>query len=171
MTFATVVFLALAGASAVAGAQSADPPTSERPMSSTVIGEENPLLARGAEALMQGRAEEGVRLTLEGLKLPAPANDLAAAHANLCAGYVLLHRYDEAVAQCNLAISLDAEDWRAFNNRAAAFSAQGLYDKAVEDILVALKLAPGAPILHQSLAIIYKNEKLHRSLSRSGSTA
>jgi tetratricopeptide (TPR) repeat protein len=168
MTTAPLLFLVLASVSAGAAAAG---PSDERPMSATVIGEQNPLLSRGAEALMEGRADEGVRLTLEGLKLPTPPGDLAPAHANLCAGYVLLHRYDDAIAECNLSITLDASNWRAFNNRAAAFSAQGLYDKAVEDILVALKLAPGASILHESLAIIYKNQKLHRSESRSGSTA
>jgi tetratricopeptide (TPR) repeat protein len=171
MRFAAVLLITLADASAPAAAQSLATQANQQAMSSTVIGLENPLLARGAEALIAGQAEEGVRLTLEGLKLPAPPRDIAAAHANLCAGYVLLHRYDEALTQCDLAITLDSSNWRAFNNRAAVFSAQGLYDKAIEDVLVGLKLSPGATVLHQSLSIIYANRKLHRSHSRSGSTA
>jgi tetratricopeptide (TPR) repeat protein len=172
MSSRLLLLIALSGAALAAGAaESAGSPERDQAMSSTVLGPTNPLLTRGAEALQAGRADEGVRLTLEGLKLPTPAHDLAAAHSNLCAGYVLLHRYDEALAHCNTSISLDPSNWRAFNNRAAAFAAQGLYDKAIEDVLAGLKLAPGASLLHLSLSIIYKDQKLHRPGSRSGSTA
>ena len=169
MSFAATLLITLAGASAPAAAQSLEPPAN--PSSSTVIGLENPLLTRGAEALSAGQAAEGVRLTLEGLKFPAPPRDVAAAHANLCAGYALLHHYDEALTECNSAITLDATNWRAFNNRAAVFSAEGMYDRAIQDVLVGLKLAPGAAILHRSLSIIYQNRKLHPSHGRSGTTA
>ncbi len=143
----------------------------ERPMSSTVIGPENPLLAQGAEALQGGRTDEGVRLTLEGLKRPSPAHDLAAGHANLCAGYVLLRRYDEALAECNLSIALDRSNWRAYNNRAAVFAAKGLYELAVEDIETGLKLAPNSSVLQKSLAIIHRNEQLQRHHRRFASDA
>jgi tetratricopeptide (TPR) repeat protein len=169
--FAAVLLIELASAVGAQAGQSPAPPAGEQAMTSTVIGPENPLLTRGAEALMDGRADEGVRLTLEGIKLPTPVRDLAAAHANLCAGYVLLHRYEEALTHCNAALALDATNWRAFNNRAAVFAAQGLYDKAIEDVLAGLKLSPGATVLHQSLSIIYRDQKLHRSQDRSGSTA
>jgi tetratricopeptide (TPR) repeat protein len=170
MTLAAVLLIVLAGAVAAHAVRAAEPPDNEQGMTSTVIGERNPLLARGAEALMDGRADEGVRLTLEGLKLPTPVHDLAAAHANLCAGYVLLHRYEEALSHCNTSISLDPTNWRAFNNRAAVFAAQGLYDRAIEDVLAGLKLAPGVSLLHESLAIIYKDRKLRGSGGRRSST-
>jgi tetratricopeptide (TPR) repeat protein len=169
MTFAAVLTIALAGAAAANAAEPSQPPANEA-MTSTVIGPQNPLLTRGAEALIEGRADEGVQLTLEGLKLPTPMHDLAAAHANLCAGYVLLHRYEEALSHCNTSIALNPTNWRAFNNRAAVFAAQGLYDRAIEDVLTGLKLAPGASLLHESLAIIYKDRKVHSSGSRSRSS-
>ncbi|HTW39075.1 MAG TPA: tetratricopeptide repeat protein [Steroidobacteraceae bacterium] len=156
MSFAAFLLIALADAASSAT------PSQQRPMSSTVLGPQNPLLEQGAQALQAGHAEEGVRLTLEGLNYPSPAHDMAAARANLCAGYVLLHRYDEALAQCNTSITLDGSNWRAFNNRAAVYTAQGLYDRALEDIFTALKLAPGASLLHRSLSIIYQDRKLHR---------
>jgi|GEM_PF-893349 len=143
----------------------------QRPMSSTVIGPENPLLAQGAEALEAGHADEGVRLTLEGLKRPSPVRELAAGHANLCAGYVLLGRYDEALAECNLSIALDATNWRAYNNRAAAFAAKGLYELAIEDVEAGLKLAPHSAVLERSLAIIHRNEQLQRRHQRFASDA
>ena len=171
MYLVAVLLIALASAPAAIAAESPQRSSAEQPMAATVLGPQNPLLTRGAEALLAGRADEGVRLTLEGLKLPTPARDLAAAHANLCAGYVLLHRLEDALSHCNTALAIDSTNWRAFNNRAAVFAAQGLYDKAIEDVLAGLKLAPGAFVLHQSLSIIYKDQKLHRSRDRSGSTA
>ena len=133
-----------------------------RPMSSTVIGLDNPMLAQGARALAAGDAAEGVRLTLEGLKSPNPVHDLAAGRSNLCAGYVLLHRYDEALAECNLSIALDPNNWRAYNNRGAVFAAQGLYELAAADIETGLKIAPNSAVLLKSLAIIHHDQELLR---------
>jgi tetratricopeptide (TPR) repeat protein len=139
----------------------------DRPMSTTVIGERNPLLADGATALQAGNTDDGIRLTLEGLKLPNLPRDVAAAHANLCAGYVMLRRYDEALVNCNTAISMDPTNWRAYNNRAAAYAAQGLYDLAIADVTAGLKIAPDSAVLHKSLAVIRHNEALQRRHRRS----
>ena len=161
-----VVSLAAASAAAAAPASSAD-----KPISSTVIGPTNEPLADGAAALEEGRADDGIRLTLEGLKFPGPPRDMAAGHANLCAGYVLLHRWDEALAHCNTAIALDANNWRAYNNRAAVFDARGLYDQAISDIQMGLKIAPDSTILKKSLKIIYSNKKVSRTRSKKASDA
>jgi len=143
----------------------------QSPMSSTVIGLVNPLLAEGAQALEGGDAAEGVRLTLEGLKHPSPVHDLAAGHSNLCAGYVLLQRYDDALAECDLSLSLDQNNWRAYNNRAAVFAAQGLYELAVRDIESGLKIAPDSAVLLKSLAIVHRNQELLRHHRRVASDA
>jgi tetratricopeptide (TPR) repeat protein len=145
---------------------SAEVHSAHRPMSSTVIGPDNPLLARGAQELEIGHAAEGVRLTLEGLKHPSPLHDLAAGHANLCAGYLLLGRYNEALAECNRSIGLDRTNWRAYNNRAAVFAAKGLYELAADDIESGLKLAPDSAVLLKSLAIIHRDERLLREQQR-----
>lgn len=132
----------------------------ERPMSSTELGPESPWLARGAEALASGRVAEGMRLTFEGLRHPSPLRDRAAGHANLCAGYILMNRYDDALPECDLSIRLDPNNWRAYNNRAAVFSAKGLYELAAHDIETGLKIAPNSGILLKSLAIIHRDEQL-----------
>lgn len=136
------------------------------PMSSTEIGPENPLLARGAQAFEAGHVADGMRLTLEGLKHPSPPHDLAAGHANLCAGYVLLGRYDDALPECSLSLQLDPNNWRAYNNRAAAFSAKGLYELAAQDVEAGLKIAPNSAILLKSLAIIHRDQQLQREQQR-----
>src|SRR5579864_197355 len=88
--------LLVAAAGARALAHSADQAGSK-----TVIGQSNSLLADGAAALEAGRIEEGVRLTLDGLKVAVNVRDNAAGHSNACAGYVLLKQWAEALAQCN----------------------------------------------------------------------
>jgi len=167
MSFAALLLVTLAAASAPVPIGS----SAEKPMSATIIGPSNVLLADGAAALEQGRADEGVRLTLEGLKVPNPVRDAAAAHANLCAGYVLLHRLDEALVHCNTAIELDEGNWRAYNNRAAVFDARGMYDQAISDIEKGLKLSPNSPVLNKSLKIIHSNKRVTHTRSKHASDA
>ena len=54
--------------------------------SRTVIGPRNSMLADGADALIAGDGEEGVRLTLRGLALALGEREKKIGHANLCAG-------------------------------------------------------------------------------------
>ncbi len=143
----------------------------QQPDSRTVLGPSNELLQDGSTALEQGRVQEGVRLTLEGLKYPASVREMAAGHANLCAGYALLQRWDEALVHCNASINLDPENWRAYNNRAAVFSARGLYDQAISDVQAGLKIAPGSTTLHHALEIIEHNRSVGLRQRRRGTNA
>ena len=135
-------------------------------MSATVIGSQNELLSSGATALSEGRTDLGIQLTLEGLKLPSSAHDLAAGHANACAGYVVVRLYAEALTHCNTAIDLDPANWRAYNNRAAVYSALGLYEQALADVEAGLKLSPSSATLHKSLSIIRENQNVTRRRNR-----
>jgi len=132
----------------------------DRAGSKTVIGPMNSLLAEGAAALEAGRIEEGVRLTLEGLKVTASPQENAAGHSNACAGYVLLKQWSDALTQCNAALELDTSNWRTYNNRAAIYVEKGLYDLAMRDVEAGLALAPGAPTLHETLRILQRNKRL-----------
>jgi tetratricopeptide (TPR) repeat protein len=128
--------------------------------SKTIVGSTNTLLAEGATALEAGHIEAGLRLTLEGLKEAVSAQDSAAGHSNACAGYVLLKQWAEALVHCNAALALDTSNWRTYNNRAAIYIEQGLFDLGKRDLEAGLALAPGAPILHQSLRVLEKNKRL-----------
>ena len=132
----------------------------ERAGSKTVVGGNNSLLAEGAAALEAGRIEAGIQLTLEGLKVAITTQESAAGHSNACAGYVMLKRWAEALAQCNAALELDKSNWRTYNNRASIYVEKGLYDLAMRDLEAGLALAPGAPTLHESLRILERNKKL-----------
>jgi Flp pilus assembly protein TadD len=73
---------------------------------------------------------------------------------------VLLKQWPEALAQCNAALELDTSNWRAYNNRAAIYVEQGLYDLAMRDLEAGLALAPGAPTLLESVRILERNRSL-----------
>ncbi len=127
--------------------------------SATVIGS-NALLSEGANALEAGRVEEGVRLTLAGLKEQADPHDIAAGHANACAGLVQLEQLDAALEHCNVAIEMDSTNWRAFNNRAAVYVAKGLFEQAFRDIKSGLELAPHSRTLQESLRVAQRNKRI-----------
>ena len=152
----------VAGLAASGAVFSADPT-----QSATVLGPTNPQLAEGASALTEGRTEEGIRLTLEGLKLPTDPRNKAAGYANLCAGYAMLRMWDEALQHCNTAIELNRNNWRSFNNRAAVHAGKGEYDLAVDDIRAGLDIAPNSRTLNESLRIIQQNKRLVGTRSRS----
>jgi tetratricopeptide (TPR) repeat protein len=151
------LLLGTAAAFALEGAQSA-----------TILGPTNALLADGSAALEAGRVEEGIRLTLEGLKIPSSNHDLAAGHSNICAGYASLKRWDDALSHCNRALELDRGNWRTYNNRAAVFTGKRLYELAVADINAGLELAPNSQTLKTSREIIEHNKRVHRDRQRRG---
>ena len=118
--------------------------------STTVIGPSNAELAAGARELLAGNAEEGVRLSLQGLKYAASRADNLAGMSNLCAGYFMLNDLDEALLYCNRALELDGSHWRALSNRALIYVKLKRYDEAELDIQKGLEIAPNS----RTLAII-----------------
>ena len=134
--------------------------------SKTVVGPESSLLADGAAALQAGHIQEGIRLTLEGLKTAVSSQETAAGHSNACAGYVLLKHWAEALSECNAALALDTSNWRTYNNRAAIYIEQGLYDLGQRDLEAGLALAPGSATLRESLRILERNKRVSRRQAR-----
>jgi tetratricopeptide (TPR) repeat protein len=130
------------------------------PSSGITFGSGNSMFTEGAQALEQGRVSDGIRLTLAGMNEPSDPFDTAAAHSNLCGGYVLLHELAEALEHCNAAIALDRTNWHAFNNRAAVYAARAEYALALADLRSGLELAPQSTTLMQSLSAVEHNQKL-----------
>jgi tetratricopeptide (TPR) repeat protein len=128
--------------------------------SGTVLSAGNTWFAEGALALEEGRAADGIQLTLTGLKDAADPLETAAAHSNLCGGYALLHQWAEALEHCNTAISLDPTNWHSYNNRAAVFAARGQYALALADLRFGLELAPQSSTLLKSLSVVEHNQKV-----------
>ena len=120
----------------------------------TVIGPRNPWLASGARAIQDGNPQRGVELTEIGLANAQGGYERKAALSNLCAGYLMLNRYDEALGYCNQAIEADPEHWRALSNRALIHIFRREFDLAAEDIGRAQSIAPRARIPRQVRAML-----------------
>ena len=120
----------------------------------TVIGPRNPELAAGADALLAGDAEKGVRLTLLGLERASGARDRKIAMTNLCAGYVLLDDLQSALEYCNRVLEIDDRHWKAYSNRALVYVRMKRYDEAEADLQRGEAIAPNARTLRAVRAML-----------------
>jgi tetratricopeptide (TPR) repeat protein len=119
----------------------------------TVLGPRNPDLQDGAQELLAGRAKQGVELTLRGLKVAQGPREEEAALSNLCAGYIMLENYTEALKYCELLIARNEDSWRAYNNRAVIYINTKEYEKAHRDLVRGEELNPGARTLRIARAM------------------
>ena len=112
-----------------------------------LLGPRNVDLYEGAQALMAGDGEEGVRLTLRGLALAQGVREMRSAHANLCAGYVMIDRPGEALVHCDWVLERHPDHWKTYNNRALAHMALGQLEEAEADIRRGQEINPNSRTL------------------------
>lgn len=114
----------------------------------------DPNLSGGALALQLGDYQEGIRLTLAGLRSPGgsahSARTRSSAHNNLCAGYVMAGKHREALEHCNEALRLRSNNWQAYSNRAVLHALAGNLKRAAEDIEQGKRINPGASRLAEA---------------------
>lgn len=110
----------------------------------TVLGPRNPALSEGAAELLAGNAEEGIRLSKQGLAVAAGQRERQAGRVNICAGYVMLGQYDAALEYCNMALSENEHNWRALSNRALIHLKMKRFDAAEADLVKGEAIAPNA---------------------------
>ena len=126
----------------------------DRPQNpTTIIGPRNVPLHDGAQALMAGDDEIGVALTLEGLEIAHGRREEEAALSNLCAGYIRLSKYSDALKYCDILLARNDKNWRGYNNRAVVYIMTKQWDKAHEDLLKGEALNPGARTLKVARAM------------------
>lgn len=113
----------------------------------TVLGPKNIHLYDGGHALVAGRGEEGVRLTLRGLEMAHGLREQKIGHANLCAGYIMIDQSEKALVHCDWVLERDASHWRTYNNRALAYLRLGRFDESQEDIRKGQALRPNSKTL------------------------
>jgi tetratricopeptide (TPR) repeat protein len=119
----------------------------------TVIGPENPDIAEGAEALLSGDTERGIRLTRRGLEEATSTRARLAGLSNLCAGYLRLSDWETAIGYCNRALELNPRFWRALVNRALIHIHTSRFDDAKADLDRAQEIAPNSRNLRAARAL------------------
>jgi len=110
----------------------------------TVLGPTNPDLYYGAEALLAGDGEEGVRLTLLGVKRATNSRDRITGMSNLCAGYIMLEQYEIGLSYCDQVLAENEQHWRSYSNRALAYLKLGRFEETEADLQNAEAIAPNA---------------------------
>ena len=109
-----------------------------------VIGSANSDLAAGARALLGGRNEKGIELTLSGLKAANGKKEEEIALSNLCAGYTNLGNYETALKYCDILLQRNDKMWRAYNSKALIFIYTKQYKKAEQELIKGEALNPDA---------------------------
>lgn len=108
------------------------------------IGSANPHLSKGAQALLGDRHEEGIRLTLLGLKTANNQKEEEIALSNLCAGYTNLGDYQTALKYCDMLLQRNDKLWRVYNSKALIYIYTKQYDRAEEQLIKGEALNPNA---------------------------
>ena len=116
-------------------------------VSKAVLGVRNIPLKQGAEALLAGDYDEGIRLTHIGLQHAMGAKEHEAALSNLCAGYLQLGKYSTALQYCELLLARNEANWRGYNNRALIYIKTKQWEKAEADLIRGESLNAGAHTL------------------------
>lgn len=109
-----------------------------------MLGVGNEYLAAGAEAIRAKQYDDGIRLTKLGLERSASPRDRAGALSNLCAAYAAKGESDLAIKSCTDSLTIDSENWRAYNNRSYAYYLKGRYRLADADLKKAVAINPNA---------------------------
>ena len=112
--------------------------------SKVVLGPRNLFLADGASALISGKGEAGVQLTLQGLETAQGDGERKVGHSNLCAGYVMIHQAEIALQHCNWVLKRDPNHWRTYNNRALAYLQLERFEESRADIARGQELSPSS---------------------------
>lgn len=108
------------------------------------VGSSNVYLSRGADALMAGRHEEGIRLTLRGLEAAISKKEEEVALSNLCAGYTNKGDLETALKYCDMLLEKNDQVWQAHNSKALIYIYTGQFEKAEESLRLGEAIRPDA---------------------------
>lgn len=118
-----------------------------------VIGSRNPDLYEGARALLAGRNEEGIRLTLSGLEKANGKKEEEVALSNLCAGYTNLGDFNTALKYCDILLQRNDQLWRVYTSKALIYIFTKQYDLVEPVLAKGEALNPGARSLKIARAL------------------
>lgn len=123
-----------------------------------IYGQENSNLSRANQAMMAGDFERASKYFARATRANLGHEKLVSALNNHCAIEYAIGSFDNAVKVCSEAISEDRRYWRAYVNRANAYSALGQNDAAQKDYERALEIKPNSRIAAEAFASFQKQE-------------
>ena len=128
------------------------------------FGPGNGLINDSARELDRGRWDKGVELVQQAFRSGdiTPMN-LGAAYNNLCIGLTGQHKFDEAIAACNQALTFRPREWKFYNNRANIYFYLGQFDKALAEYYKAMTFSHGDSILMSNIGITLKHRRVFGS--------
>ena len=116
-------------------------------------------VTHGALLIESGDVMGGMQVLGEALETKLNFADIALAHTNMCAGYLALKLYRQAIKSCDNALSVRPHMWEALNNRAAAYHMLGDYDAAIESYRKALIFSPQDATLVYNLTLAQRHKR------------
>lgn len=120
----------------------------------------NGLVNEAAHALDRNKWDRGVSLARQALRSgELTPNNVPAALNNLCIGLTGQGKYDEAMENCDKAISRKPREWSFYNNRANIHFYRAQYDRALADYYKALTFSPGDDVLITNISLTLSTRK------------
>lgn len=116
-------------------------------------------LNNGARAIDNNEVAKGVELSREAIDSDTlNPFQKAKAYNNICVGFFKLKLYEEALKNCDTAVSLSSSNWTYYNNRGGVRWGLGQYDAAIADYMKALEFNPKSERVQQNLSLAYKHK-------------
>jgi clan AA aspartic protease (TIGR02281 family) len=89
---------------------------------------------------------------------PFAGKRLAVVYSNRCLAYYFKAEFDDAIGDCNEAISLDSGLAAAYNNRGLISIKLGEFDKAIDDLTAAVQFNPTYAVAWANRCLAYLNK-------------
>ena len=115
-------------------------------------------ILEGARLIDSGETQKGMAMTRNALELNLDLYAVAVVHTNLCAGYLQLKQYRQAIAHCDKALAIRPGQWQALNNRGGAYYGLAEYDQAAGDYTQALTYRPDNADLETNLEMVRREQ-------------
>lgn len=108
----------------------------------------------GHKALRDGNPDKAIMLFERGLEEKLAGHRRVNALSDLCIAYNFTGQNDAALEACNEAIALNADYWRAYNNRANIYYDRGDYAAALADYEAAARLNPRSVAVRRNIDLV-----------------
>lgn len=135
-------------------------PTAASAFKVEIIIDNDELYSAAKRSFHQGKLEEAAYYYSEAIRRHALSDQATVvAHSDLCVTLLFLERFDEAVAQCKVALDLMPNRWETLNNLGTVYLVRGDYGSAIAAYERALGMKPNSHILRSNKQLAIRRAK------------